>query len=195
MSRDFAKKTPANKKKKKPAKAKAKPAKTQLPWWAWFFSGVLLTVFCQFLLHLGASTPENTKDCKEVAPEFHWPKDNAKKQPKVQAGPIEKPDIKFYDTLKEQKVDVTAKPVQHRDDGSYDFSLQAGSFRQFQDAQQLRAELTLLNLETHIQKTTSNSGSTWYRVIVGPFNSRAMFAKAKSALLDNGVHPIRIKNR
>ncbi|MCY4044271.1 MAG: SPOR domain-containing protein [Cellvibrionales bacterium] len=193
MSRDFAKKTPPAKKKNKPARAKAKSTKTQLPWWIWFFSGVLLTLFGQFLLHLGASAPENTKGCQSSTPEFHWPKD--KNNTKVQAGPIEKPDIKFYDTLKEQKVDVSAKPVQHRDEGSYDFSLQAGSFRQPQDAEQLRAELILLNLETQIQKTTSNSGSTWYRVIVGPFNSRAMFAKAKSTLLDNGIHPIRIKNR
>ncbi len=184
MSHDFAK---PKKKKSNPAGQAKKTAATPkvLPGWVWFLAGVLLTLFVQFLLHLASESLQRSGKDIPKKPNITWPKKTVKEQPK--------PIIQFYDTLKEQEVTVAGPLVKDRDDGEYGFSLQAGAFRKKQDAEQLRAELILLGLDTNIRKTISGSGSTWYRIIVGPFNSRSLFAHARSILLDNDIHPIRVK--
>ena len=62
--------------------------------------------------------------------------------------------------------------------GAEVFLLQAGSFRQREDADRRRAELLLLGLEPRVEETTSDNGR-WFRVYLGPFNSHAAMSKAR----------------
>ena len=74
--------------------------------------------------------------------------------------------------------------------------LQAGSFRNKKDADSLRAKLILLNLpNVVVEKTTSSSGSVWYRVRVGPFDNRSMLNKAEDILAQNHIAPLRINRK
>ena len=62
--------------------------------------------------------------------------------------------------------------------GAEVFLLQAGSFRQREDADRRRAELLLLGLEPRVEETTSDNGR-WFRVYLGPFSSHAAMSKAR----------------
>ena len=71
--------------------------------------------------------------------------------------------------------------------------LQAGSFRNKADADRLRAKLILLNLPNVVsEKTVSSSGSTWYRVRIGPFSNRSMLNKAEDTLAQQNIESMRI---
>jgi cell division protein FtsN len=59
------------------------------------------------------------------------------------------------------------------------YLLQAGSFKQRDDADRRRAELLLLGLEPKIEETNGDNGR-WFRVYVGPFESRSRMARARS---------------
>ena len=74
--------------------------------------------------------------------------------------------------------------------------LQAGSFRKLEDAERLRAQLILLNLPNVVtDKTTSSSGSVWYRVRLGPFDNRSMLNKAEDILAQNNIVSLRINRK
>ena len=92
--------------------------------------------------------------------------------------------------LKESEV-----PIAHVDDGDAGanaakpqriFILQVASFKVHADAEQLKVELILMNLEARSETVTVRNGEVWHRVLVGPFNSRSKLAKARSLLISNG---------
>ena len=59
------------------------------------------------------------------------------------------------------------------------FLLQAGSFKQKEDADRRRAQLLLLGLEPTIEETNGDNGR-WYRVYLGPFQTKSRMSKARS---------------
>ena len=73
------------------------------------------------------------------------------------------------------------------------YLLQAGSFRSKQQADQLRAKLALLGLETSLQTVSINSKQAWHRVRVGPFSNLRDLNEARRLLQNNGVDAILIR--
>lgn len=178
MSHDFAKKNSSPKKKRSgQARKKAPEPKRLVPAWVYFALGVACTLFVQFFIHLAqVQSPEPIKK---------MPK--AKQQVEKQ-----KPEYHFYDALKNQKVIVDSKPTEAREQESYNYVLQAGAFKQEQDANQLRAEITLLGLDVSIEIRKTDSG-VWHKVIVGPFTSRSKLQKARSILINNDIPTMVVK--
>jgi cell division protein FtsN len=71
--------------------------------------------------------------------------------------------------------------------------LQAGSFRKLAEADRLRAELILINMNNVVvEKTVSSTGSVWYRVRIGPFSNRSTLNKAEDLLAQQSIESIRI---
>jgi len=69
------------------------------------------------------------------------------------------------------------------------YTIQAASFRQQQDADQLRARLLLENLPAHTASGEAN-GALWYRVTVGPFARKVDANRAMQHLRNQGLQPI-----
>lgn len=68
--------------------------------------------------------------------------------------------------------DATAAPTGTEDRDSGDqYLLQAGSFRQSDDAEALRANLALLGIQARVQTVELPGGETWHRVRIGPYSS------------------------
>jgi cell division protein FtsN len=65
--------------------------------------------------------------------------------------------------------------------------LQAGSFSNVGDAENLRAKLALLGVEANIQSAAIPDKGVWYRVRVGPYNNADDMNHARSFLKQNGV--------
>lgn len=65
--------------------------------------------------------------------------------------------------------------------------LQAGAYRQPEEADRQRAQLALLGLESHAVKATAPDGSRLLRVWIGPFPTMSDLNQTRSILSDNGM--------
>jgi cell division protein FtsN len=82
----------------------------------------------------------------------------------------------FYDRLPKFEVVVPEKDKEVRPDirsvpetRSGTYVLQAGSYRNFADADRVRAKLALQGIESKVQKVTVDS-DTWHRIRIGPIS-------------------------
>jgi cell division protein FtsN len=76
-----------------------------------------------------------------------------------------------------------------------EFLLQAGSFTNDEDAQRLRASLSLLGLNCATATVTLSSGAVRHRVIVGPFVSAAEAQRAMTRLRDQNIEALVLTRR
>ncbi len=91
-------------------------------------------------------------------------------------------------SMKEKK---DAKPPVPEKNVSY--VLQAASFAKFEDADRLKAELTLNGLSTHIQKVTIEGRGEYHRVRLGPFSNLDELDAAHQRLRKLGIQALRLK--
>ena len=95
----------------------------------------------------------------------------------------------FYDLLGNLEVEVPeASSVSAAEDDIVYF-LQAGSFRDPEDAESLRVSLILQNMEVEI-KAISHEGVLWHRVIAGPYQTRTLMSDARESLIEAGIRPL-----
>lgn len=161
-------------------------SQAKVPGWVWLFTGTILGAFIMFLMRLSELQPnavEHRRAQADDAANASEPRQNR---------------FDFYKLLKDTEVPVTAAkpstlPKKAADDTHY--LLQVASFRSASDAEQVRAEMLLLNLNARIESAKSSGGATWHRVIVGPFDSRSQMAKAQSTLYDNRYAPMLLKRK
>ncbi len=73
------------------------------------------------------------------------------------------------------------------------FMLQAGSFRNAADADQLKARLALLGAVANVQSVTVD-GVTWHRVRVGPVQGAREADQLRRRLQDNGIDVLVLKD-
>ena len=196
MSHDFAKKRAAqksNKAKPKSAPRKSsnkKSSKAKAPEhnssWMWFVTGFIGGVFVCALAYISGIAPKP----QELAEQSR-----RKAQQQVDK-PAAKPRFDFYIDL-QQKIElppVAAIEPERQSTPISHYLLQAGSFRRNEDADRRRAELILLGLDATISETHGSNGK-WYRVQVGPFESRSKLAKARSVLANKGIDTLLMKRK
>lgn len=183
MNHDFAKKRDPEVKRAKPKKAaKAKPKQSNSSGWLWFSVGFIFGVFVCGLAYLSGVAPEPQSFDTSAADADHSPESP-------------KPRFDFYTLLPEQKIelpDIEPLETQQQSTPISYYLLQAGSFRRLEDADRRRAELILLGMDATISDTKGSSGR-WYRVQVGPFETRSKLAKARGTLANRGIDTLLLK--
>lgn len=151
----------------------------------WYGAGVITGVFLSFMVYLGTLPAElapgepaaTTEEPQEAAP---------------------RPRFDFYTLLPEQTIDVEVDPAEvtaPREGVTTSgevYLLQAGSFRQREDADRRRAELLLLGLQPEIEETSGDNGR-WFRVYLGPFDSRSKMSKARSLTAGQDIDTLVLK--
>lgn len=176
MSRDFAKKGRA------PAKRSSSSGQT--PAWLWFVAGLVMGAFAASYYFI--KNPVEAPAKKEEA------------KPKVTENKTPKPRFDFYKLLQESETIVPAseangeeKPAQP--ESGVEYLIQVGSFPKAEDADKLRAQLILLNLDAGIEKVEIRKGEIWHRVVVGPFDNQNALTSARSQLVKNEYNALVLK--
>ena len=105
---------------------------------------------------------------------------------KVAAKPADKAGDKAADKTGEKSADNVAIAKPDSSEEKYTYFLQAGAFREPEDAENAKAKLAMMGFEANISERPSDTG-TLYRVRVGPFRQLESMTRARSKLSDNGV--------
>lgn len=158
-----------------------------------YLGGVLTGVFLSFVGYL-TTLPDPR------APADSGQEMTATPQPETD---IPKVVYQFYNILPEQTLDVMEE--QDMVEPAADVSkpptatelperwvLQAGSFRQREDAESRRAELIFLGLEPKIEEATSDTGR-WFRVYLGPFSSQDSMTRARGLTANQNIDTLVLK--
>jgi len=109
---------------------------------------------------------------------------------------VEKPRFEFYKILPgaeepvtEQQIKQAAKPGAPAEN----YLLQAGSFQNPADADNLKARLALLGVEAGVEPINLAEKGTWYRVRVGPYSKVDEINRLRQTLAQNGIEASLVK--
>lgn len=200
MSRDYVK-TPHHK------------HKASLPGWVWLLGGLFIGLFVALLVYLDHREPGQQKaDITGAVSSFFKQKAKDVRQATKQktqtpstkpSAQKDRPRFDFYTILPELEVAIPEEELikAHKKDktasveNSIEYVLQAGSFRQPDQADRLKAKLALLGIEANIQTVHIRDGETWHRVRVGPIQNITTLNQTRKRLRDVGVPSIVVKNK
>ena len=163
--------------------------------WPWLLSGLAIGLVVSatvwWWLNGGRDRPaaQAVVTTKKAAP------DTGRRQPtqtastgQTGAPPPEGPRFDFYRLLPKMEVVIPEEelnreraslPKRH-DKGP--FIIQAGSFRRHEEADNLKARLALMGIESDIQSIVVGNGQTWHRVRIGPFRDTRTLRKIRRRL-------------
>ena len=153
-----------------------------------YVAGVLTGVFLSFIGYLG-TLPDPAVSATETG------------TPKPPEVVIQRPRFDFYTNLTQESIDEVQDTVEPAADVRKPptatelpepYLLQAGSFRQHDDAERRRAQLLLLGLEPVIEEISSSNG-IWFRVYLGPFESRELMVRARSLTTNQNIETLLLK--
>ncbi|MDQ7989093.1 MAG: SPOR domain-containing protein [Candidatus Dactylopiibacterium sp.] len=100
--------------------------------------------------------------------------------------PMERPKFDFYKILpggEEASAPVVSKPAAP----AARIFLQAGAFQNPLDADNLRARLALMSVESNVQRVDLSDKGVFYRVRVGPFDGPEAADAMRARLLTEGI--------
>jgi cell division protein FtsN len=165
-------------------------SKESYPGWAYLLAGIVIGLFVAFLVYLNglpepervASQADHKRDGK--APQF----DFYKILPELE---VVVPGLEVKARQQDRQQPKPPQPTPELVEGEQ-FILQAGSFRQYEQADKLKASLALLGVEAEIQKVTVDN-DTWHRVRIGPYTDRNQLNVVRKRLEDNDINAITLK--
>ncbi|MGB5642640.1 MAG: SPOR domain-containing protein [Gammaproteobacteria bacterium] len=177
-------KSRVNRKKKKP-----------VPGFVWMSGGLAIGLFIAFLVYLDKQPPSDISFGDAVKTELDKIKQNkqsASATPATQRK--QEPKFNFYTILPELEVLIPEdeiRPPQNKSAADTSagkrYILQAGSFRNRQDAEKLKATVALLGLEASINQVSIDN-ERWHRVRIGPVNNRRDLNRNLSLLQRNNIN-------
>lgn len=152
-----------------------------IPGFVWFVAGLAVGGFGSFLYRVATEVPAD-------------PEVEALVERSSDTAPDETPmKWEFYDIFPRSEVPIVEE---YAPDGSRTqiqqdsaFLLQAGSFRNPEDADALRAELILQGMNVFIRQV-DNDGVAWHRVMVGPLDTEIELNRQRRALAEANIPSI-----
>ncbi|AEG02927.1 SPOR domain-containing protein [Methylomonas methanica] len=177
-------------------------------WWRWLLVAVLIVTFVVFLNMVRSMVAELMAGKPDA--EFSEPKVPVVKQeiPLDQKKPAvgepekpvepepmqpEEPRYDFYTILPQAETVVPDYEIQTRVREQLvgktklaKYVMQAGSFRQAEDAERHKAKLALLGIESWVEKAKVGN-VIWHRVKIGPYDNPSSVSTIKALLQKNGI--------
>jgi cell division protein FtsN len=171
-----------------------------IPAWFLLLGGILIGLGAATVLMLKGYLPDLKRDTPTV--DQRQTTEPALVEDKGKEPPADKkPRYDFFTVLPEMEVVVPEqelsrhaepKPGTGTPDTQDSYVLQAGSFRQSADAEQLKARLALLGSVANIQTVTVNN-QTWHRVRLGPFKGARKTDEMRRTLAEHQIETLVMK--
>ena len=184
MARDY--KYRANQTKKKPQQGK-------VAWWKWALVTLIIASFVLFLVFLGNSAPDNERSNNKAKQQQTSSAKKAASTPKHQNKRAKEPHFDFYTILPETEIVIPEHEINTRSreekfgkSKKTKYLIQAGSFRNFKEADKLRATLALMGIESRVEKAKIGN-AIWNRVKMGPYSQSSSVSTIKKRLKKNGI--------
>ncbi|MCC4264272.1 SPOR domain-containing protein [Oceanimonas baumannii] len=181
MPRDYVRRSPPQKKggNKPRTGSRSRAPERRTPWLAIIFAVLLLggLGYIIFLIKGSAgqppaATPPPAAQQPPPAP--------AKKVNPIDQKPVEK--WRYIEQLENKEIVVsTPKPAEERkkpDAKPKIYYMQCGSFRSSAQAEQLKARIAFQGLTSEVKRSEGSNG-VWYRVVMGPYDSKRKADQAK----------------
>jgi cell division protein FtsN len=177
MSQDFAKRH------QKKASVRSTP-----PSWLLFATGLFTGLFSAFILFVWLYAPDDP----EVAQIIETPT-SSRSEP---TPPADETAWTFYEIFPKFEVPIVEeygpKGGKKASKDTRAYVLQAGSFRNANDADKLRAELILLGMDVYLQ-VIQKDGQTWHRVMVGPIDNALELTRKRNLLAEASIETISLR--
>ena len=90
---------------------------------------------------------------------------------------------------------VPASQPKSAQEKAENYLLQAGSFRNSQDADRLRAQLILSGFDAYIKTVTVRGGEKWHRVQLGPYRTETSVNEVRGQLVNLGLETMLLRQR
>lgn len=167
--------------------------------WRWMLITALIILFVVFLTYLFSDSEPDQAAAPQETPapaQAEQAKVEAPKQEKApEPGPM-LPQFDFYTILPEKEVVIPDYEINTRareervgQAKAASYILQAGSFKDFKDADNLRAKLAMMGIESKVEK--AKVGNTiWNRVKMGPYTQMASVTTIRTRLRENGIDAV-----
>ncbi|MDO9140789.1 MAG: SPOR domain-containing protein [Methylobacter sp.] len=159
--------------------------------WRWMLITALIISFVVFLVYLSSSGSKQSQP-EQVPTPAAAKNEAAKQEKKPDLGPV-LPQFDFYTILPEKEVIVPDHEINTRtreervgQAKATSYIMQAGSFKEFKDADSLRAKLALMGIESKVEKAKVGN-VVWNRVKMGPYTQMASVSTIRSRLRENGI--------
>ena len=180
-----------------------------IPGWVWMLAGLMIGLFVALLVYIKDNSSGKLAITDTVAKVFQTKKQTEARGVKKEVSTAppapsanSKPKFDFYTILPELEVAIPEQElipsnnnISNKPGTNEQYILQAGSFKQFEEADKLKARLALQGIEANIQKVKINDTDTWHRVRIGPLNNIKALNQTRRRLRDLGIASIVVKNK
>jgi len=154
------------------------------------FTGVLIGLVVGAVLAVGVALwVTGNNPFKFAAPESA----PARPAPAMPAAPETAPSFDFYKVLPGDAATGPLPPAADSAAASPLYYLQAGAFQNPADADNLKAQLALLGIETAIQTSDLGDKGVFHRVRVGPLRAMDEVNRTRSLLTQNNIPATLVK--
>lgn len=159
--------------------------KNELPGWVWLFVGLAIGLSVAAVIYISKPiAPSEVMAVKEKS---------AVKKPPIVVPPKEPSRFSFYELLPSYEVVIpretaAEKPAPLAEPGTY--VIQVGSYQERKQAEEQKAQLALLGIESRIEQVTIDNNQTWFRVRIGPEKDLAKLHAIMSRLSENKVQNV-----
>lgn len=165
-------------------------------WWKWMLVIALIALFVFFLFYLRKNAPQNPHPSSSGVEKEISTEKKAARSPKDRVKKTEQPRYDFYTILEQAEVVVPDYEIKTRvreervgKAKATRYMIQAGSFREFSEADKLRARLALMGMESRVEKAKVGD-VIWHRVKMGPFTRSTSVSNIKERLRLQGIDVI-----
>lgn len=185
------------------------PGTRPLPFWMWLFAALAVAGFAGLIYYLDQYQKHKQLDPQgaSVASTEKGQGGEAAGAGKGAASAAEASESRFdfYKLLPKLQVDVPkgeqspARASSDADDKTpaaqpvFRYILQAGSFKDYHEADRLKAGLALMGIEATIEKVTLYQSQVWHRVRVGPVKSEREMNRLRNQLRAQDIEPVILK--
>lgn len=186
-SRDYANRKPSRSGKGKNTRKRA-PAKGSAPR---RFPLLLLLITIAGLAGFGYllwAISDSAEDAKPAVVEDKPKKSVVKKDPDA-LPPAPKEEWTYLEELKNKQVEVDLPDTSDKPKRPY--QMQCGSFRRDAQANEMKAMIAFQGLEAQVKKVSGKSG-TWFKVVLGPYDSKREAERQRHILQRGGMNGCQI---